>query len=995
MKSIANFTSLMIGLGMFALAATMPSASAEIAPPEMLTLSERFHEPLGFYDSAPTFSWRIPADNNVERQSAYRIVVGKSTDDLPGTAEYWDSGKVESDQSVFVPYDGKPLGSRDIAYWRVKYWDANGHESQWSEPARFELGLLHTRDWQAEWIRSAEKDPESLKVKILRAVYGVPDDSEKQVDLTEKLTRRLKKGGRQIGINNEFAGRDPAPGEPKLLTIKYSRGGETHVSKTREGSRLLPQSITYAEFTPEYHRKEFTVASPPVSARLYVTAKGVFEAYLNGQRVGEDQMAPGWTPYHSRIETLTYDVTSLLSSGENAIGLILGEGWYAGKMMHKKDTYPLSVPMVLAQLEILYKDGTKQTIATDENWKASIDGPIRISGIYDGEEYDARKKMPDWNKAGFDDSSWSSVVSEPVGNNVSLVPKRHYPVRVTQVLNAIAVSEPVDGKFVFDLGQNIVGWPRVSVPAEKDKPITLRFAEMLNSDGTLYTENYRSAKSTDHYVPATTGIAHWQPTFTFHGFRYVEVSGVAPGAEPSLDWVKGVVLHSDFDRTGSFASSHKKLNKLQQNITWGQRGNYLDIPTDCPQRDERLGWTGDAQVFCPTSLFNYDVHSFWASWLQSIREEQSDTGIVPNVIPNTLDPGGSPGWGDVAVVGPWEVYVRTGDLRLLRDNYEMMAKWTAAYEREAKNFIVRRPGFGDWLQPYPETKNSRSDTPLDLIATAYFGRCTALMAKAAKELDRTEDVAKYEAMHEQIRQAFSTEYFDEKGRMKSKYETQTGYLLAIAFDLLTPPLQEPAVENLLLLIEKADGHLRTGFLGTPLLAPQLDQLGHSDLAYDVLFKETYPSWFYSINQGATTMWERWNSYSHKEGFGSASMNSFNHYAYGAIGQWMYERIAGLAPDPKNPGYKHFFLQPNPGGPLESASASLETPYGQAFCGWEKESDGLVVTAIVPPNTTATFKPPRTSDDVPSVRRDSGEQLTSMDNGQTYLLSPGKYRLIVR
>ncbi|TWT35262.1 Bacterial alpha-L-rhamnosidase [Posidoniimonas corsicana] len=720
----------------------------------------------------------------------------------------------------------------------------------------------------------------------------------------------------------------------------------------------------------------------------------MFEAYLNGERVGEDYMTPGWTPYDSRIETLTYDVTDLLEPKQNVIGLVLGEGWYAGRMMRKTEVYPLALPEVIAQLEVTYTDGSSETVVTDRRWRACTEGPIRFSGIYDGEVYDAKKELPGWSEPGYDDASWRGVTATPVGTKVRLTPKRHHPVRATEELESVHVNRLGPGRFVFDLGQNIVGWPRLRTPCETGSPITIRYAEMLNADGSLYTENYRGAKSTDRYVPATDGVTDWSPSFTFHGFRYVEISGVPEDAEPQLGWVSGVVLHSDFDKTGSFVSSHGKLNQLQSNITWGQRGNYLDIPTDCPQRDERLGWTGDAQVFCPTSLFNYDVHSFWASWLESVRQEQSPAGLVPNVVPNTLPgDGGSPGWGDVAVVGPWEVYVRTGDTRILDENYELMARWTKAYENQAKEYIVQRPGYGDWLQPYPETKNSRSDTPLDLIATAYFGRCAQLMSRAAAALGRHSEADAYAELHQNVKRAFSKEFFDADGRLATKHETQTGYLLALAFDLLDSSQREPAVKSLVALIDQAGGHLRTGFLGTPLLAPQLDSLGRSDLAYQILFKETYPSWFYSINQGATTMWERWNSYSHDDGFGNAGMNSFNHYAYGAIGQWMYERVAGLAPDPSCPGYKHFFIQPNPGGPLTSAAASLDTPYGRASCGWEEQGDRLLIVAVVPPNTTATFLPPSVDGKLSKVRLVSGAELSSSDGGATFLLTPGRHEIV--
>ena len=401
------------------------------------------------------------------------------------------------------------------------------------------------------------------------------------------------------------------------------------------------------------------------------------------------------------------------------------------------------------------------------------------------------------------------------------------------------------------------------------------------------------------------------------------------------------------------------------------------------------GWTGDAQVFCSTSLFNYDVHSFWMSWLQSVREEQADNGLIDHVVPDTGCGHGSPGWGDVAVTSPWNVYVRTGDRRVLEENYAMMRKWVGAYEREAKDFIVNRGGFGDWLQPY--AKKNPGDTPKEIIATAYFGHCSALTRDAARVLGKQDDAARYSELFANIRTAFSKKYFDNTGKLTVEQPTQTAYLMALGFDLLAPNLRAGAVKNLLALVDEAGGHLHTGFLGTPLIASVLDQEGHSDVAYQVLFKETYPSWFFSINQGATTMWERWNSYSHDQGFGDAGMNSFNHYAYGAIGQWMYERIAGLAPDPDQPGYKHFFVQPNPGGPLTHAVAELETPYGKAASGWEKTDNGWIVKATVPPNTTATLVVPAAAGDCPVVTA-SGKacDITRRDGRLIYGLVPGTH-----
>jgi len=408
-----------------------------------------------------------------------------------------------------------------------------------------------------------------------------------------------------------------------------------------------------------------------------------------------------------------------------------------------------------------------------------------------------------------------------------------------------------------------------------------------------------------------------------------------------------VVLHSDLPTVGTFESSHEKLNQLQSNIVWGQRGNFLDIPTDCPQRDERLGWTGDAQVFCPTSMFNYDCHAFWKSWLGSMRDDQMDGGQIPHVIPDVLGNGDSPGWMDAATFIPWEVYVRTGDTEVLAENIQMMERLIGYYRKQAKNGLIEAgrkkglAGFGDWLQPY--APDEKGDTPLAILTTAYYARSTQILADSLRVLGKTAEAKKHAEEATFIRQAFAKHYFDAAGKLQNAPETQTAYLLAIAFDLIPAELQEKASEHLVRLVHEADNHLRTGFLGTPYIAQVLDQTGHADLAFTVLFKETYPSWFFSINQGATTMWERWNSYSHEDGFGKVGMNSFNHYAYGAINQWMVD--------------KHFFVRPLVGGPLTSARAELETPYGKASSGWKKVEGKIVMDIVVPPNTTATIEFP--------------------------------------
>lgn len=823
-------------------------------PAHSLTVGEGFMNPLGFHDPTPTFSWKLPA--GARKQTAYRLEATTSS----GT---WDSGWVESDQSTFVRYGGRPLASRERVEWRVRFRDENGVDSGWSDPAHLEMGLLSADDWKARWIRpSQESDPDRESVATLRRSFP----------LEKNVTR----------------------------------------------------------------------------ARLHVTARGVFALHLNGQRIGGDHFANGWTSYSHRLDTLTYDVTRQLRAGENTLSALLGTGWYSGRLgwgQNQRFRYGRH-PELLLQLEIDHDDGSRETVISDGAWEGTFEGPIVSSSLYDGEIYDARRQP----------SSWAPVIASAGLGPARLIPKPFPPVRAVQTLATRAITEPQPGRFVFDLGQNMVGWPRIHLPVEKNRTLTLRFAEMLNADGTLYTDNYRSAKSTDTYTAAETGTMEWEPRFTFHGFRYVEVSGLPAGAKPQADWVTGIVLHSALTPIGQFTSSHAKLNRLQSNIVWGLRGNFLDIPTDCPQRDERLGWTGDAQVFCPTSMFNYDSLAFWKSWLGSMRDDQFADGRIPHVIPDVLREGGSPGWMDAATMIPWETYVRTGDVDVLAGNAAMMEALVGWYRAQAVDGLVPNiKGFGDWLQPYADRREG--ETPTSLLGTAFYAHSAQLLANTARVLGRDADAQRYAQEASAVRQAFARHYFAADGRLQNAPETQTAYVLSIAFELVPAELKPQAAAHLVRLVREAGGHLRTGFLGTPYIVRVLDETGHPDLAYELLFKESYPSWFYTIDQGATTMWERWNSYSHEHGFGDASMNSFNHYAYGAIGQWLYERVAGLAPDPANPGYKHFFVRPLIGGPLDSARAELETPYGKAASGWAKRDGRIELDVIVPPNTTATVEFP--------------------------------------
>jgi alpha-L-rhamnosidase len=707
-------------------------------------------------------------------------------------------------------------------------------------------------------------------------------------------------------------------------------------------------------------QRSFTITKKVSRARLYATARGLFELQLNDKRVGDDHFANGFTVYNKRIDTLTYDVTAHLHAGKNTLEGLLGTGWYAGRFpFEAKKAGPYGTDAaLLAQLEINYEDGTSETIVSDENWQGTFDGPIISSSIYDGESYDARRTP----------SNWAPVnVSADMGS-AALTPKPFQTVRHVETLPALKVTQPEPGRYVFDLGQNMVGWARIEIPAEKDQKITLRFAEMLKDDGTLYTDNYRTAKSTDTYIAARTGTIRWEPHFTFHGFRYVEISGLATNVTPQKQWITGVVLRTDLPTTGTFSSSSEKLNRLQSNIVWGWRGNSFDIPTDCPQRDERAGWTGDAQVFAGTAMFNTNAHAFWKSWLSSMRDDQAPDGVIPDIIPtaNQKFRERAPGWMDAATVIPWNVYIRTGDIGVLEDNYAMMTKLVDWYSSQAVNgIVVNIKGHGDWLQPHPQAvatpqdpiADRRGDTPRPLLGTAFYAYSARITADSARVLGNNAEAKRYADVADVVRDAFVKEYFDSTGKLRNAPETQTAYSLAIAFDLLPTDLKAHAGDHLARLVREAGNHLRTGFLGTPHLTRALEQTGHADVAAEVLFQETYPSWFYPINQGATTMWERWNSYTRDQGFGDVSMNSFNHYAYGAIGQWLYERVAGIAPDPAQPGYKHFLVRPLFLKQLSRAEATLETPYGKISSGWTRKNGKTILQLEVPSNTTATIEFP--------------------------------------
>ena len=703
-----------------------------------------------------------------------------------------------------------------------------------------------------------------------------------------------------------------------------------------------------------YLRRSFALNGPVRRATLHWTALGVADLFLNGRKVGDEFLMPGWSDFRRRVQAMSADVSEMLQAGDNTLGAILGDGWYTGTLLWKNERNHYGThPQLLARLDIELQDGRKMSVSTGRGWEMRT-GPIISADIYHGESHDARKELGDWCVPNASSAGWRPADLFPAYRG-QIVPKANEPVRVTQSLKPRKITEPAKDAYVFDFGQNIAGVCRLKICGRRGQKITLKFAEMLHADGTVYRENLRLARATDTYICRGGGIEEWTPRFTFHGFRYVEATGL--GKRPSPDLLTALVLHTDMRPTGKFRCSNPLLNRLDRNIRWGLRGNFLDVPTDCPQRDERLGWTGDAQVFVGTAAFHYDVRDFFRKWLQDLRDGQRADGAYPDVAPDVLgqygpQQFGNAAWADAGVICPWEIYRHYGDKEILAENYDAMERWIAYQQRTSKHLIRPRTNYGDWLAIDAVTA-PHAPVPCDLVGTAYFAHTTDLMAKIAGVLGKKDDVRRFRKLHAQIVDAFRNAYVTPDGRVVG--HCQTAYLLALAFDLLPARLRPKAFAHLVDLVEVRGCHLTTGFIGTPLLLPVLTRFGRTDLAYKILLQEDYPSWLYTVRNGATTMWERWNSYTKEHGFGPAGMNSFNHYAYGAVGEWMYAVIGGIRSEA--PGFKKILFAPEPGGGLTSAECRLDTPQGRAECRWHLRGLTLRGEIVVPPATTAELQLP--------------------------------------
>ncbi len=908
-----------LGAALFSLGAAVVLASSPGLEPAQLRCEYRVN-PLGIDELRPRLGWVVESGERGQRQTAYRVLVASEEAGLrKDRGDLWDSGKVAGGETAGIVYGGKALGSRQRCFWKVQVWDKDGRASGWSKPAMWSMGLLKGKDWQAEYISFRDSSP---------------------------------------------------------------------VHKFKE-PLFLPPARQY--------RKEFAASREVRRATVYATALGIYELHLNGRRVGDEWFAPGWCDYRQRAYYNTYDVTALVKRGPNALGAWVADGWYSGYIGFGlltgigteaigRYTYG-KTPALMAQLEIEYADGSRQTVATDASWKVTGAGPIQEADFLMGESYDARQETRGWATAGFDDSRWEAAVraeangsakakfyeyQNPTGGGGPKIEGREVdlgfrpppkleafpgvPVRAIEEIKPTGVTTPTNGVYIFNLGQNFAGVVRLKVKGPAGARIRLRYGEMLHPDGRLMTENLRKARATDFYTLRGDPQGEtYVPRFTFHGFQYVELTGY-PG-EPGLDAITGIVLHSDTPLTSAFECSDPMVNRLFKNIVWTQRANFLDLPTDCPQRDERFGWTGDAQIYVGAATYNADVAAFYTKWLRELMESQRPSGAFPGYAPFPFQHGWDFGtaWCDAGVICPWTIWRAYGDTRIIERCWEPMTRFIAWRKGASKEFLGVAHGneWGDWL-------SVNEKTPIDYIDTAYFAYSTKLMAEMAEAIGKSKEAAEYRELLGKIKAAFNGKYVKTDGALS--VDTQTAYALALYMDLLPENLRAAAGARLARKIEDNEGRMSTGFLGTRPLLPVLSATGQSDLATRLLQSRKYPSWGYEVEQGATTIWERWNSYTKDKGFGgaqNAEMNSFAHYSFGAVCEWMFSQLAGVQTD--GVGYQRIIIRPTPPSPnsnpdqkpIDWVRARYDSIRGRIASEWKVENGQLSLEVTLPANTSAT------------------------------------------
>jgi alpha-L-rhamnosidase len=1006
------------GLLLSSLLSTLAAQTAAIRP-DHLRLEYRVN-PLGIDAARPRLSWQLAAVDPKARdlkQTACRILVASRPDFLKGDyGDLWDSGRLSTDQSIQIEYAGAPLTSGLRAFWKVQVWDQQGRASAWSPVATWSMGLLAPQDWQGKWIgrdeEGLQKNPASPYWNLAKAHWiwatGTGQQRNFQATLTIPAGRRIKHALCVMGADNQFEltlngreiGRGTGPQMPGEFDITPDlHPGDNAIAVKATGARGRQAGLIGA-FRMEFAtgdplmfytgfnwpgaqdlgaygmapwgevgfsqerwlparmlRKQFETKSGVQRATVYLSGLGLSELYLNGAKIGDAVLSPGLTDYDKRVLYVTYDVTRKIAAGPNAIGLILGNGRYwAPRSVNPINTRSFGSPKARLQLEVEYADGTVTRVVTDESWKLSTDGPVRGNNEYDGEDYDARKEIRGWDRAGFDDSAWepAHVVAAPAGEAVAQMAE---PLRVTETLRPVKVTEPRPGVHIFDMGQNMVGWSRLHVAGPQGTRISLRFAETLRDDGTLYVDNLRSARANDFYTLKGGASETWEPRFTYHGFRYVEVTGY-PG-KPALGALEGRVVHDAMTRIADFSSSDPLLNKIHHNIFWGVRGNYRSIPTDCPQRDERQGWLGDRSMVSRSESYLFDVAAFYTKWTNDLMDAQRPTGSIPDVVPNYwVLYNDDVTWPSTYLFVPGMLYEQYGDLRVLERAYPGMKKWIEYMRGFLQNGLMPKDQYADWCVPPESPKLIHSQDPArrtegKFIGTTYYYHLLRLMARYAKLVGKPQDATEFEALAVTVHDAFQKAYFKPADGIYSN-GTQTSSILPLAFNMPEEQERRRVFENLTRKIEQeSKGHIGVGLVGAQFLMRTLSDNGRADVAYEIATQKTYPGWGYMIEQGATTIRELWNGDT-----ADPAMNSGNHVMQvGDLGVWLYEYLAGIRSDPASPGFKHILIRPYPVGALTFVKASHESMYGRISSSWRREQSRFTLDVTIPPNNTATITMP--------------------------------------
>ena len=866
--------------------------------------------PIGIDGCTPSFGWQLLSDAKNVLQTAYQVIVKK------GIEVVWNTGKQKSEQSAFLRYEGKALVSRTGYVWEVTVWDNQGNTA--SASGEFETAILSVEEWEAKWIEPVQT---------------------------------------------------PAFHEPSQSTM------ESETSAVEEIKMQPPQMV----------RKEFTLSRPIQSARVYATAHGVYYMELNGSRVGDIQLAPGNTAYDKYLEYQVYDVTNQLRVGNNAVGMVIGDGWYVGKVGICGQSCQYGDTLAaLFQIEVTYEDGTREMVVSDGQCTSST-GHILYADIFVGEAQDFTKKKEGFSRAGFSEEGWKPVTIKDYSYQNLYAPYGE-PVRICETLKPVKIWKSPQGDVILDVGQVLCGRVRMRARGERGTKIVLEHTETIDKEGNYqYNIIGKFVLQQDTCILNGDGEEVFEPEFTFHGFRYIRISGY-PG-KPTIEDFDILVLHSDMKQTGTFQCSDERLNQLQHNIFWSQKSNMLSIPTDCPQR-EKAGWTGDVQIFAPTACFNMDMIAFFKRWLRNVEKEQKEDGQIPNIVPYLLayNPNGvmpsnthcSSGWGDVAVILPWKMYEAYGDRSVLSEYYPMMKKWVEYIRYTAETEVPKEKEgklteeemeiqkylwntnfhFGDWLTPSVSFDFETGDVDMmqsafrtmDIVPTTFYAYSTELIAKIARELGKKEDAEYYQELNRKVRYAFRKEYVNEHGLIKT--ELQGVYVLALQMNLIPQNRRENAVNKLVSMIQENGNKLDTGFLSVPFLLDVLCNAGKSDVAYDLLFQDGCPSWLYEVKMGATTMWEAWQAVLPD---GTNTSVSYNHYAFGCVGDWMYRTIGGL--NQLLPGYKKILIAPQLDERLTSASISYDSSYGLIVARWKRDGKKMIVDVTIPANTTARIKLP--------------------------------------